>query len=291
MAERLGFYSVWGTPPDSLTRYSQPPNFYEVFISLAYVAAASDHIRLGTGVTVIPMREPVLLAKQVATLDVFSGGRLLLGVGLGSLRYEFEALNPSRRNLHRGNMLNEGLEALNILLTQNDATFKGKYYEFQGVSLYPKPIQKPLPIYLSGGNPETPNRIARWCTAWLVSSASVEVLRQRWEQLLPALEEQGRDPSEIEMAAITTLCLGRTHEEAVKRYQTAAMPRRRQAQDMERLVATNFIGTPSELIERISEMEKAGLNHCITQNFAVNTFEELTEQVQMYGEEVLPAFK
>ncbi len=239
----------------------------------------------------MPLREPVLVAKQAATLDAFSGGRLILGVGLGSLRHEFEALNPSHRKAHRGNMLNEGLEALNILFTQDEASFKGGYFEFQGVSLYPRSLQRPLPIYLTGGNIETPERVARWCNGWLTSSTSAEGVRKRWEELQPALEKQGRDPSEIEMGAISTLCMARTHEAALERYQTADMPRRRTAEDMERIMAFSFIGTPAELVERIAELEEANLGHCITQNFAVDTFEELVEQVQMFGEEVLPAFR
>jgi len=300
MAERLGYYAVWGNdhmvpPPDALNRYPKPPNFYEALISLSYVSRHTERIKLGTGIIVMPLRDPVLLAKQVATLDQFSGGRFMLGVGLGSLRYEFEALYPNRKGVRRGDVLNEGLEALKLLLTQEVASFRGHYYEFQDICITPKPLQNPLPVYISGNNKEVPKRVARWCTGWLIGSITGDAIRERWNMLIPALEEVRRDPSDVDMGAITTLSIGRTHEEAVARHKAAAIPRTRSGSVAKAATGDqgyNFLlGSPSELIEQISEMEEAGLTQCIAQNVAVNTFEEMEEMVQMFGEEVIPAFK
>ena len=99
LCERLGFYAVWGldliTPGPSMgIKEGEIPNWYEVLLSLAYVASVTEHIKLATGVLVLPQREPVLLAKQVSTLDVLSNGRALLGVGVGSHRDEFVAMFP-----------------------------------------------------------------------------------------------------------------------------------------------------------------------------------------------------
>ena len=98
-AEQLGFNAVWGndliTPtPGFKIADSQPPNWYEPLITLSYAAAVTERIKLGTGVIVVAYRDPVILAKQAATLDQFSEGRLLLGLGLGTFRDEFEAIQP-----------------------------------------------------------------------------------------------------------------------------------------------------------------------------------------------------
>ncbi len=290
LAEKLGYYAVWGNdhmvPPEgSLTKYPKPPNFYEALISLSYISRFTKTIKLGVGIIVIPQREPVLLAKQAATLDHFSGGRFLLGVGLGSLRYEFEALHPNMKKANRGKMLDEGLEALQLALTKEVVSYKGQYFEFQNVAITPRPYQTPFPIYISGGNPEVPKRVAKWCSGWLVSSTTGETIKQRWEALLPALEEEKRNPAEIDMGAITTLCIGRTHQEAVDKFNKAAIPRKGD------YMSTYLVGSPSELIDRIGAMGRAGLSQCITQNVAVNTYPELLEQMQLFGEEVIPALK
>ena len=295
MAEGLGFDSVWAddhiAPNEALrTLDSQPPSFFEPFLSLAYVAATTTKIRLGLAVLVIIWRDPVLAAKQAATLDVFSGGRLALGVGLGGSRYEFEVLNPSRPKAHRGRMLDEELEILDRLFTQDVASFKGRYYEFEGLAMYPKPLQKPLPRYFTGTGSESLRRIAHWGAGCFVAPNG-EAIRQRKEALGPIMEEYGRAPSEIDIAISTTISIARTHQEAVERLQRSRVWDRFKRLPMEQVEGANFIGTPAELIDKIGNLREAGLDHCTLQRFAAPTFEEMIEQVQMFGEEVLPLFK
>ncbi len=298
MAERLGFDTVWGddhiTPDQALrTKDPQPPSFYELFTSLAYVAAATKTIRLGIGVMIIVWRDPVLVAKQAATLDVFSGGRLTLGVGLGGSRYEFEAVNPRWRKAHRGKMLDEELEILNLLFTQDGVSFKGQYYEFEDLSLHPKPLQKPFPFYITafrGDTPESLRRMARWASACAVKP-TVEAIRQRKEALAPVLEEMGRDLSEIELTTLPTGSIAGTHREAVERLQRSRGFERYRNLTMEQVEEDNFIGTPAEITEKIAKLEEAGLGHCGMQRFGASSYEELKEQVQMLAEEVLPHFK
>ena len=296
MAERLGFYSVWGddhmTPHQALlARDPQPPNFYELFISLAYIAAATERIKLGAGVIVMPWRDPVLVAKQAATLDVFSGGRLLFAVGIGGSRAEFEAINPRASKGNRGKMLDEGLEVLDLLLNNQDAaSYKGRYYEFQDVALYPKPVQRPFPVYLSGTSEEIPRRIAQWGSGCFVAP-DVEDIRKRLEALRPLMEERGRSLEEIELISLTNVSIARTQKEAIDRFQRSRLyTQRLRSVSLDRILAANIIGTPAEVIEKINTLKEAGLGQCALQRFAATTFEEVTEQVQMLGEEVLPAF-
>ncbi len=294
-AERLGFDSVWGddhmTPTRAmLARDPQPPNFYELFVSLAYVAAATERIQLGAGVIVLPWRDPVLVAKQASTLDVCSEGRLILAVGIGGSREEFQAISPRASKGNRGKMLDESLEALTLLFSQDVASYKGTYYEFENVAIYPKPVQSPFPIYLSGNSPETPRRVAQWGRGCFVS-ASEEGIRRRIEALRPLMEEHNRNLSEIEITTITTASIARTHQEAVERLGRSHIGRRYTKLSLEEVIDANFIGTPAELVEKIGRLGEAGLNHCGFQRFAADTFEEMMEQVQMIGEEVLPRLR
>ncbi len=167
-AEALGFDSVWVAdhlvaPADSdsiypFDRRAQPGparldglvEFYEPLITLAYVAAVTQHIRLGVSVYVVPYRNPVVTAKLVATLDALSGGRVIFGVGVGWLREEFRALgaDPSRR----GRVTDEYLEICRRLWRDDVASFSGTHYELPPVRSGPKPVQRPWPPIWVGGN-------------------------------------------------------------------------------------------------------------------------------------------
>ena len=125
----------------------------------------TQQIRLGAGVAVLPFRDPIVLAKQAATLDHFSGGRFVLGVGAGVFKSELGAIRGGLGKAHRGKMLDEHLEALNLLLnTPGRVSFSGKYYQFTDVDIDPKPVQQPLPIQIAGFADATYARVARHAT-------------------------------------------------------------------------------------------------------------------------------
>src|ERR1700758_783920 len=156
-AESLGYHSVWGNDHMSTQHYGRaefpvPPRFWEPLVTYAYLAAHTSTLRFGTGVLVLPMRRDIVVtAKQIATLDHLSNGRVEIGVGIGAYREEFEALNPDVQ-VHRGEMVEEGVKALRLLFSERDVSFEGKYYKFKDVELFPKPLQKDLPIYFGGNN-------------------------------------------------------------------------------------------------------------------------------------------
>ena len=295
MAEELGFDFI--SANDHLTasralraRDTTPPNFYEVLVSLSYIAALTQRIKLLIGVIILPLRQPPLLTKQVATLDVFSGGRLILGVGIGSQRNELEAISPRQSKAHRGRMLEECIQALHLLFNQDEASFSGKYYEFHEVSMHPKPIQDPFPIHISGGHPDTARRVARWGNGWFTPGAP-DLVRNRWEVLRPLLEEYDRDPKEISMTVTSGLSIARTHQEAVKKYNNSRLALRTRSRDMDAILAQSFIGTPAEIVDKIGQLKEAGATACMGQNLAASNYQEYAEMLQMFGEEVLPFFK
>ncbi len=293
-SERLGYNAAWG--PDFITRTRgmggigdpRPPNWYEILISLAYAAALTERIKLGAFI-LLPYRDPVILAKQVATLDQFSNGRLLLGVGLGMARDEFEAVRTRDRKAHRGRLTSEIMESLHLLLSHDtrEVNFSGEYIEFQGVNLNPRPVQNPLPIYAPGRTQEGLRRVAAWGSGLLIPAASA---RRSIEALEPLLEERGRSLSDIDVVVEAQLCLAQTHEAAVEKYRASRLGQFRlsRGQETSSLVATGWIGTPGEVVEKISKIKEEGVTHFHALHTAGDTMEEAMEQMEVFAQEVVP---
>ncbi len=292
LAEKLGFYAVWGNdhlaiPPHIRARIQGIANFYEPLISLAYIAAATTSLRLGTGVVVLPLRQPQLLAKQAATLDAFSQGRLLLGVGIGSYREELEMVTRPGVRTNRGDMLDEGLELISKLFNEESVSFDGKYNYLADVQSYPKPAQTPLPIYIAGSHPNTADRVAKWGRGWLIHSPSPDVVQKSVAGLHAAAERAGRDPASVEIVCAQTLSIANTHAEAVTRLKNSRIAQRHSEQDLAVLVESNLVGTPAEIQEKVAKLQAAGVSQVTAQNFASDTFSEMLELVQILGEEVV----
>ena len=151
-AEDLGFDSLWVSDhiimPESHKGFGDV--FYEPFATLSFVAAKTRSIQLGTSVIILPYRNAIVLAKMVSTLDVLCGGRLTLGVGVGWLEDEFEALGVSY--LDRGAITDECIAVLKNLWSADEPSYRGKYYKFSNIRFFPKPLQKPHPPLWIGGN-------------------------------------------------------------------------------------------------------------------------------------------
>jgi probable F420-dependent oxidoreductase len=297
-AERLGFDAVWANDhlapwPSLRAADPRPYNWYDALISLACCAGATTTLKLGLGVIVVSHREPVVLAKQVATLDTFSDGRVLFGVGIGTQREEFEALRPGRAKANRGRMLDETLEAINLLFTEPEASFEGEYYAFEKVALDPKPLQKPLPIYVSGKVAATLERVARYGAGLMVLGGSAGEIRARVEDLGVALERVGRDISEIDVAACPAISLDVTHEHAVERFLEAPVGHRFTSRtsnpdEVEDMIGRQLIGTPEDVAERLAGWAEAGITHFAPQHIAAHTAAEMSEQMHRFAEELIP---
>lgn len=302
-AERLGYHSVWGndhiTPPQYVREaYDRPPNWYEVLITLSFVGAATERIGLGTAVLVVPMREPVMLAKQVATLDQFSKGRLILGVGVGAYREEFEALKPDAAGSNRGDMLDEGLQAMRLLFDEENASMNGEHVHFENIRMFPKPYRKPFPIFVGGNHVNSLKRAALYGNGWMGASLPPEGIAQGAQQVARFAEENGRDPSEITIAPQVMVCMAPTHEKALQRFKESVMYEHlftlRQTtlrgQDMGRLVECNLIGSPEEVIDRVGRFKEAGVTMLPTMSFISPTVDTTIEDINTFAQEVMPHF-
>jgi probable F420-dependent oxidoreductase len=304
-AERLGYHSVWGNDHLHTQNYVRDewqtaPNYYEPLISLAALSAHTKLIGLGTAVIVVPMREPVLLAKQAATLDQLSGGRLLLGVGVGAYREEFEAVRPDApKGTNRGRMVEEGIQALRELFTKEVASFQGRYYRFRGVMMAPKPRQRPLPIYSGGNSDDGAVRAGRYAEGWLPAVLPLPVLRRKIRLLREAAEAAGRDPKAIDVAPQMSVSLGRTKEDALRRFRESQVYRHLLSLkrstlrdlDLEQVEQMNFIGTPQQVAEQIQAYGEAGVTHCCALIFPARSIAETIDQMAWFARDVMPLFQ
>lgn len=155
-AEDLGFDSMWVSEHLVLADPRVPPSpmdptdpILEPLTTLAFVAARTERLRLGTGVVVLPLRNPLVVAKGLATLDVLSGGRLIFGIGVGYAPAEFRAIGVPLEG--RGRRTDEYLEAILAVWTQSRPAFAGDYFSFEGIQAHPRPTQQPHPPVVVGG--------------------------------------------------------------------------------------------------------------------------------------------
>ena len=300
-ADALGYHSVWGNDHMTTQRYVRaefaiPPNFWEPLITYAYIAAQTTRLKFGTGMLVTPMRRDiVVVAKQVATLDHLSGGRFILGFGVGAYREEFEALHPGWK-AHRGDLVEEAIQAMKVLFTERSASWRGTYYHFEDVEMYPKPLQDPLPIYVGGNNPNAYRRAALYGQGWLPAGMPVDQAREKIGQFKDLVAAQGRSWDEMDIAMQLIAYVGRTHEEAIERFRRSQMYQHLVSlsastlkdQAGTRHEETNLIGTADEVIERATRFAEAGVKHLCGTYFCADSVDELLEQMQVFAEEVVP---
>lgn len=173
-------------------------DFLEPLTLLAFVAAATNRIRLGTSVLVLPMRQPVLHAKILATIDHLSGGRLVLGGGVGWWKEEFEVLGvPFER---RGKRTEEWLQLVRSLWTEEWVQSRGEFYECVDWTCNPKPMRGTIPIWLGGESEAQLRRVGRFAEGWLATAKSLPELERRFGIAKEAAKANGRDPDSLVLA-------------------------------------------------------------------------------------------
>ena len=301
-AEALGYHSVWGNDHMTTQHYvreefEQSPRFWEVLITLSYIAAETTTLGLAIGVLVPAMRRDiVVVAKQVATLDHFSNGRVLLGMGVGAYREEFEALNPGWK-VHRGDLLEESVQALQRLFSQSPASWEGAYHHFQDVDMFPKPVQEPLPIYIGGNNTNAVRRTALYGQGWMGAGMPASQLAAAVNRLRQIASENGRNADEIDVAPQFVACIGNSHEQAMSHFQNSQMFKHLvslSGTTLKDQVAAGFdfaeidlIGTADEIIEKVEALRQAGATHISGLLFPANSVAELRDQMQQFAEDVM----
>ncbi len=210
-----GFESLWGgehvimptsiesaypyTPDGKIPAEPETP-IPDPLIWLAFAAAAAPGLRLGTCILIVPQRNPLILAKELATLDRLSGGRVELGLGVGWMKEEFDALGvPWER---RGARNDEYIEAMRALWAGPHAEFHGDFVDFPPVTCSPRPIQERIPVLVGGDSEAAINRAVRLADGYFPGEGDIDRLTALIERLRVASEKAGRDPAEIEVNAM-----------------------------------------------------------------------------------------
>lgn len=176
---------------------------FDPFTALSFIAGVTTELRLGTGILVVPQRNPVITAKQVSDVDVLSGGRVEFGVGVGWLREEFEALGASFPK--RGARTDEYLEVMQSCWTEKVSRYEGQFYTMRPSRFNPKPVQKPYPsIHVGGESDAALRRVARFGQGWYSLNRKPEDFAEAIARLTPMLAERGRTMDDITV----TVCPG-----------------------------------------------------------------------------------
>jgi probable F420-dependent oxidoreductase len=228
-AESAGFDSVWAGEHVVLPDPQAPPSpmppqdpALDPLLALAWAAAHTSTIRLATGIVIVPQRNPVVLAKQVATLDVLSGGRVMLGVGAGYLEPEFRAVGANFAE--RGAVTDEYLDAMHALWYDQHPAFHGRFAAFSGIDAYPRPVQQPIPLIVGGHSaPAYRRAVARgrgWYGYWLTPERAAASLAG-----LAAAADRVERPAGLGQLEISVTPRGRMTPELVARFAEAGVHR------------------------------------------------------------------
>jgi probable F420-dependent oxidoreductase len=214
IAEEHGIESIWTVehvvvPGDYQSEYPYSPTgrmpgpeespIPDPLIWLTWVGAATTTLRLATGILILPQRNPVILAKELSTLDVLSSGRVELGVGVGWLREEFDALGVPFEE--RAARTDEYIEALRCLWSEDEPCFEGQYARFDRAKSYPKPQQSMIPIHVGGHTPAAARRAGRLGDGFFPGRSTDEDLVPLLDEMRRSAKDAGRDPSAIEVTA------------------------------------------------------------------------------------------
>lgn len=229
--------------------------------TLSFVAGCTENLKLGTTVLILPYRLPVVTAKQLATLDVLSNGRLILGVGVGWMREEAEILGMPFD--HRGKRSNEQLELFRLLFTEEEPQYDGKFYQLPKVKFEPKPVQNPVPIWVGGATQAAFERVARYGHGFQAAFQPLEVVKDEIAAIHRCCEAIDRDPAELTMSIRVYL-------------------------DPDELMegAKSIAGSREQMLARIDKMEDIGISHVVLDPVAPGGVAGRLQAVEQFMAEV-----
>lgn len=266
-AEELGFDSVWASDHVFNVSYvyerlgNRP--YYDPMSILSYVAAITKDILLGTSVLVLPYHNPMRLAKAAATLDVMSGGRLVLGVGVGVIEEELNAMGSPFAE--RGAITNETIAIMKELWTQEEPNFQGKYFQFSGMRFSPKPVQKPhIPLLIGGTSRAALRRAARMGDGWHPTALQPDDLAESIRYLHERVEAAGRFISEVPVSISVPMQGGRAGRFALGK-------------------------NPEEILPKVEAFQKLGVERMVISPYSDDP-NEMLAAVEMIGQHVVSAF-
>jgi probable F420-dependent oxidoreductase len=280
-AEMLGLDSIWISdhvvlPTKYQGRFSKI--LYDPFVILASIAAKTRKISLGTSVIIVPYRNPIVVAKMVSTIDVLSGGRVILGVGPGWMEEEFSILGIPFNE--RGKRTNEYINIFNELWEKDEPRFEGEFYSFSEIKFYPKPIQKPHPpIWIGGISKKAIVRAVELGNGWHPVWLSPAQMEKRIYDLRKVAEEKGRNLDNFVFSIRNRLRILKTTE--------AKKPDFSESRGN---YTFSFYGTTEEIIHKVRQFESIGVSHIIF-DLDVENDDEMFNTLQQFADHIMPVFK
>ena len=274
-AEELGFDSLWVSDhiviPESHQGFGDV--FYEPLTTLTYVAACTSKILLGTSVIILPYRNPIVLAKILSTLDVLSGGRVILGIGVGWLKDEFDALGVSYKE--RGPITDECIEVLKVLWTKEQPSFKGKYYNFSEIRFIPRPVQKPcIPLWVGGNSKRAIERAVNAGDGWHSVGLTPEEIKERINYINKLSSRKKRKTSDFVISLRKNLQINNISNKEIKK-----------VEDKETLR-----GTSDKIAEGIDRYKDSGVSHLVFQILS-GRLEEIIRTMELFTNDIKPALE
>ena len=264
-AEALGFCDLW------VTENTLDHVFcFDPVAVLTYAAAVTSKIRLAASVVVLPIHHPALVAHQWACLDYLSGGRAILGVGLGREHHYAQFQVPREARVRR---FREDVDLIRALWKEPRVDYRGRIYQLEGGTMQPKPVQQPLPMWFGVGHPNAVRRAGFHADGWMGSGgSSIAAFKQSVPLLRAALQEAGRDPASFPISKRLFMAVDERPEVAraeLHRWFTEVY------HNPEGTDASGINGTPEQVRERLEELVAMGANHLL-----LNPVSRYTEQVE-----------
>jgi probable F420-dependent oxidoreductase len=273
--EEMGVHSMW-----TIDRIAY--DNLEPLTILSAAAGATRKIRLGTSVLLGNLRHPVHLAKIIATLDFISNGRVTLGLGFGSRSSDYEAVEIPFE--HRGSRAVEQVTLMKRLWTEKNVTHKGRFYSIENLTMGPRPVQNPIPIWTGGSSEAALKRAGKWADGFICGSSAIPDFPHTWDKVADYARAAGRDPAKIDKAGLTFMAINdelpkavKTVEDYVVRYYGAVRGD---------VANTSLVGSADAVADRIGAFLQKGLNTVI-----IGQANPDPQQLDLFGDRVLPQLK
>jgi probable F420-dependent oxidoreductase len=252
----------------------------EQLTTLAFLAGVTENIRLVTSVMIVPYRNPILTAKMLATIDMLSKGRLTVGVGVGWMEEEFNALGLADQFPIRGRITDEWMKiCIEAWTSDGPATFEGEHRQFERVGGMVGCVQEPhIPIWVGGKGPIAARRVARYATGYHTISSTPAEVAAEIKIVNDEVERQGRDPAEIEVSMLGPMVLLDGDPASVRGFPAVAG------------------GSADQIVETLGQYAEAGLHHALTlPTFSTPAWDITPQQhheaMQQLAEEIIPALR
>ena len=278
VGNKYGYDSIWLS--DRVVGQNAGP---EPLVAMSMVAAYSEKMKFGTSVLQLPLRNPVVLAKELATLDYLSGGRCLPAIGLGQDDpRDYEACGVVKSN--RGERADEAMQVMRRLWREDDVTHEGKFFSLHDVTVNPKPVQEPIPLWIGGRTVPAQKRVGRLGDGWLVSSATPEEVSEGVNMVFATAAEFDRCVDEDHIGVLIGYHISPDPKVAAE----AAAPYVTRARPEAPFTGYSALGTTQDICSMIDRYLEAGATKFVMRPMCPPG--EALQHLRFFGEEVLPRY-